>query len=49
MKLLVFELDKNKPYKLYDTSGELLSALTPNVDTGEAAIKDYQIKNSKTI
>ena len=25
------ELDKNKPYKLYDTSGELLSGLTPNV------------------
>lgn len=42
-----FELDKNKPYKLYDTSGELLSGLTPNVDTGEAAIKGLSNKEQQ--
>lgn len=46
-EVIGFELDKNKPYKLYDTSGELFSALTPNVDTGEAAIKGLSNKEQQ--
>ncbi len=46
-EVIGFELDKNKPYKLYDTSGELLSGLTPNVDTGEAAIKGLSNKEQQ--
>ena len=41
------ELDKDKPYKLYDTSGGLLSASTQNVDTGEAATKGLSNKEQQ--
>lgn len=41
------ELDKDKPYKLYDTSGGLLSTSTQNVDTGEAATKGLSNKEQQ--
>lgn len=41
------ELDKDKPYKLYNTSGELLSASTKNVDTGEAVTKGLSNKEQQ--
>lgn len=46
-EVIGFELDKDKPYKLYDTSGGLLSASTQNVDTGEAAIKGLSNKEQQ--
>lgn len=34
-KIIGVDLDKDEPYCLYDTHSGLLSAPTPNIDTGE--------------
>ncbi|TWS95460.1 DUF4230 domain-containing protein [Streptococcus sp. sy018] len=41
------EQAKVDPYKLYDSSGELLSVFTQNVDTGELATKALSNKEQK--
>ncbi|WP_186652409.1 DUF4230 domain-containing protein [Streptococcus sp. sy004] len=41
------EQAKVDPYKLYDSSGELLSVFTKNVDTGELATKALSNKEQK--
>ena len=40
------ELDKDKPYTLYDTSGGILSYSTKDIDTGEAVAEGFSNKNS---
>lgn len=40
-------LSKNKPYQLYDSRGELFSASTKNIDTGEMVIKNLSDKKQK--
>lgn len=41
------ELSKVDPYQLYDSSGELLSAFTQNVDTGELVTKSLTNKEQE--
>lgn len=41
------ELSKVDPYQLYDSSGELLSAFTQNVDTGELVTKSLTNKKQE--
>lgn len=38
-EVIGIDLDKDNPYRLYDSSGELLSYSTDNVDTGELVTK----------
>ncbi len=46
LKLLV-ELDKDKPYTLYDTSGGILSYSTKDIDTGEAVAEGFSNKEQQ--
>lgn len=47
-QMIGFELNKKKPYELYDQRGELLSHSTQNIDTGkvvtEALSSDQQVE-----
>lgn len=42
------ELDKDKPYKLYDTSGEILSYSTKDIDTGKAVAEGFSNKEQES-
>ena len=41
------ELDKDKPYTLYDTSGGILSYSTKDIDTGEAVAEGFSNKEQQ--
>lgn len=41
------EPDKDNPYQLYDTSGEILSASTPNIDTGKVVAEVFSNKKQQ--
>lgn len=41
-------LDKDNPYQLYDTSGGILSASTPNIDTGKAVAEGFSNKEQES-
>lgn len=47
LEVIGVELAKVDPYQLYDSSGELLSAFTQNVDTGELATKSLSNKEQE--
>lgn len=40
-----FELNESKPYEVYNTSGELLSFTTKDVDTGKLVSKGLSTKD----
>lgn len=46
-KIIGFDLDKKKPYILYDRSGEILSHSTKEIDTGKVVTEELSTKEKK--
>lgn len=47
-EVIGFKLDDKNPYTLYDTSGELLSYSTKDIDTGELVTKTLSTEKQKS-
>lgn len=47
-EVIGFELDDKNPYTLYDTSGELLSYSTKDIDTGELVTETLSTEKQKS-